>query len=195
MQQFGVDCQGDEFPPAIVVSRMLLLRAVLFIVSRMRKLTFILQWQGRDSAANGQAWIRQVPGGQNAGAGNLFANICPDVPRSSAFNLHLLGVDDSGCRTTSHFQVTETTTWPAPVLEFSGNPGFAAGDSDGLQANPCWPATLVNDPGFALLLSDPYYIANPGILAQVQGLYPQPPPFQVTAGKVSQFQFVSNISG
>lgn len=169
MQEDDVNCQGDEFPPAVV-------------------------WQGR--AGPGQAWIRQLPGDQNGPAGSLFRGICPLVAPASKESppQQIGGPQVVGCRTTTHVRVTETITWPALVLNFIGIPPFPANDPDGLIANPCWPNQLVNDPGFALLLTDPYYKANP--VAQAFGLasYNQPPSAAITNGHINRPHWVSNLN-
>lgn len=90
-----------------------------------------------------------------------------------------------GCRTTSHYSLTEVITWPALVLKFSGSPGFGAGDADGLTANPCWPSSLIQDPGFALLTNDAWYDTQPALKALVaQHLYLNPPDAAYTSGKI-----------
>lgn len=53
---------------------------------------------------------------------------------------------------------------------------------DGLTDNPCWPRTLTDDPGFALLTNDPWYIHNPA-RARGVGSYAHAPPFAVSNGK------------
>lgn len=53
----------------------------------------------------------------------------------------------------------------------------------GLSENLCWPITLVNDPGFALLADDPYVIANPP-----QYNYRQDPPVNLIAGRTPPFK-------
>ena len=54
---------------------------------------------------------------------------------------------------------------------------------DGLSANRCWPSTLVpNDPGFALLTDDPWYLNHPAAAISTH-LYSAAPPNAVTSGK------------
>lgn len=52
---------------------------------------------------------------------------------------------------------------------------------DGLTANPCWPSTLVDDPGFALLTDDLWYVKEPQ-RQQYTALYRNDPPFAYTMG-------------
>lgn len=162
MQEDDVDCQGDEYPPAIV-------------------------WQGRADNGAGQQWIRQLPGSQNTGAGSLFRLVCPenDQIQNHLTNLKVTDVEKKGCRTTSHFTVTQVITWPALSLDFVNMPVYA-NDKDGLTTNPCWPSSLVDDPGFALLLTDPWYASDPGLQAYGLLNYDKKPSNAVTAGKINR---------
>ena len=136
-------------------------------------------------------WIRYLPGSQNSGTSNFARGVCPNDKsglKSDSVNLRSVSEVIIGCRTTTHYTVTETITYPALVLRFQGSPGFAAGDPDGLTANPCWPSTLINDPGFALLTNDNYYDDAPiaTVLAIQRGLYQQAPGPQYVNGKVNR---------
>jgi hypothetical protein len=54
---------------------------------------------------------------------------------------------------------------------------------DGLSANRCWPSKLApNDPGFALLTDDPWYLNHPAAAINTY-LYSAAPPNAVTSGK------------
>jgi hypothetical protein len=54
---------------------------------------------------------------------------------------------------------------------------------DGLSENRCWPSTLApNDPGFALLTDDPWYLNHPAAAISTY-LYSDPPANAVTKGK------------
>jgi hypothetical protein len=54
---------------------------------------------------------------------------------------------------------------------------------DGLHVNRCWPSTLVpNDPGFALLTDDPWYLNHPAAAISTV-LYSAAPLNAVTSGK------------
>jgi len=55
-----------------------------------------------------------------------------------------------------------------------------AGDYDGLTTNLCYPATLIQDPGFALLNEDDYYY---GRRAYQTLDYRDPPTPYYTSGK------------
>lgn len=157
MQKYDVDCQGDEFPPAVI-------------------------WQGRDRRS-GQAWIRQLEGSQNTGAGNIFRGVCDDPPLSRLTRSGFLSRKVGLCATTSTFSVTKIITWKALILNFTPFV-FPPGDPDGLHANECWPSSLIEDPGWALLTNDKWYnehLASRQAIAG--GMYAVPPPAHVTAGK------------
>ena len=151
MQSFGVNCERDEFPPAII-------------------------WQGRDD----DQWIRFLPGSQNGGAGQLFNGICDDTPRSHTTNERMVDSGMQDCRPWESWTRTIWTTFSVLDLQFDLMPGLA---NYGLAENPCYPLTLVNDPGFALLYEDPYYIARPNDYSYAEDYYPDPPPAAVTQGK------------
>jgi chitinase len=133
MQQKNVKCQADEYPPAAF-------------------------WQERSE----KQYIRFSPGTQNEGAGSLFhLNFCrygaDNLLPSERQNLHA-----AGQRVYANIQrdVTEykgVTTRRRVEIDFPGlvNPG-----DWGLHDNPCWPEHLLEDPGFALLTDDPYYVAD-----------------------------------
>lgn len=55
-----------------------------------------------------------------------------------------------------------TVTLSTVHINFVRMPGFA---DDGLTENPCWPSTVIDDPGFALLTDDPWYIREFGFFA------------------------------
>jgi len=154
MQEPGLNCQRDEFPPAII-------------------------WQGR----NNNQWIRLIPGADNGGAGSLFRGVCQDPPDSHTTNLEHIGDENNGCRSTEHYRVTKVITRPVLTLAFEGMPAFA---DDGITDNPCWPSTLINDPGFALLLEDPWYNFRPNYRALGRRSYAAPPGAFYTQGKVNR---------
>lgn len=150
MQGPGLFCQRDEYPPADI-------------------------WQGR----GGQQWIRLIPRADNGGAGPaLFGgNICSNPPRSSTVGSHLVRQWRQGNKETESWQRTVEITRSVLVLHFANMQPWA---DDGLRENPCWPSTLVNDPGFALLTQDERNDVN--ALAQLAA-YARPPSLQVTQGK------------
>ncbi|KAI4094078.1 MAG: hypothetical protein L6R37_007315 [Teloschistes peruensis] len=78
----------------------------------------------------------------------------------------------NGGRATEIWTAEVTTTLSTLRIEF---PNYPNQPDDGLTANPCWPSTLINDPGFALLTDDPWYIHNPQYAQNIH-LYPNPPP-------------------
>ena len=131
MQEANLECERDEYPPYAF-------------------------WQDRD--IHGQ-WIRMLPKAQNAGAGSIFGlAVCrydqagkpPAASRNLAFVREIGGPD----RITSIYTVEVTTTLTAVSIDFVAYPNQA---DFGLTANPCWPSTLIDDPGFALLTSDLWY--------------------------------------
>lgn len=157
--QTPANCERDEFPPAII-------------------------WQARDGGD--AVWIRFLPGTQNGGAGQLFNGICADKPPTRTTNRAMVqrggGV---GCRPWESWTSTVVTAYNVLDLQFQGlvpNPA----DPYALIANPCWPSTLVNDPGFALMTEDYYYDNNPQAKAFARASYPNAPAFAVTQGKVNR---------
>jgi chitinase len=60
---------------------------------------------------------------------------------------------------------------------------------DGITQNPCWPSTLVPDPGFALLLQDPWYNLHANDRLEGQYYYSEPPGPFYTQGKVPRFGY------
>lgn len=72
-----------------------------------------------------------------------------------------------------------TTTFSTLMIRFDA---YLNQPDHGLTANPCWPSTLVDDPGFALLNSDPWYYAPANAQRHQIALryYPAPPPLVVT---------------
>lgn len=147
MQGPGLFCQRDEYPPADI-------------------------WQGR----GGQQWIRLIPRADNGGAGPALSrgDICSNPPRSSTVGSHLVRPWRQGNKETESWQLTVEITRSMLVLHFANMQPWA---DDGLRENPCWPPTLVNDPGFALLTQDDRNDANN--LAQLAA-YARPPSLQVT---------------
>lgn len=156
MQQLNVGCQRDEYPP-------------------------IGFWQDQDIH---DQWIRMVPGSENKAAGSLFGlAICryddegkpPASTRNARFDRVVHGPD----RDTSLFTADVTTTLATVSIRFDAYPNQP---DFGLTANPCWPSTLVDDPGFALLNSDLWY--HDGLNDQrhqtALANYPNPPPLAFT---------------
>lgn len=161
MQSPGVNCQRDEFPPAII-------------------------WQGRGNS--GAVWIRFLPGAQNSGAGALFRGICDDNPPERITNRAMVDHGQAaGCRPWESWTSTVVTAYNVLDLRFAGLPNNPL-DPYGLIANPCWPSVLINDPGFALMTEDPYYdgLARAAASAYAETNYPHPPPSAVTQNAVNR---------
>ncbi|KAH8799635.1 glycoside hydrolase family 18 protein [Xylogone sp. PMI_703] len=109
-------------------------------------------YQGRSGA-----FIRLLPGSQNIGAGQGWSGFC-QFPPASSVTVQPLGVEDHGNYLLARFSEYRTTTYN--VMSYTWGPLPALHDS-GLTDNPCWPSTLTNDPGFALLWRDPWYRLHP----------------------------------
>ena len=155
MQQAGLFCQRDEYPPADI-------------------------WQDR----GGQQWIRLIPRADNGGAGPaLFGgNICASSPTSHTVTERSIRQWQQGNKVTELWSRTIAVTRSVLALDFANMQPWA---DDGLSQNPCYPLTLVNDPGFALLWEDDWYDNQPLARAQPTNAYAQPPGLQVTQGKQS----------
>ncbi|KAK4555185.1 hypothetical protein LTR86_007481 [Recurvomyces mirabilis] len=148
------NCQKDEYPPAAF-------------------------WWDRDED---DVLIRLLPGLQNGGAGNsLFGNqafICgydnknglsPRSTRNLRSDREVVNANRRTIIETMDLTITLST------LEL-GFLGTAAYPDYGIVQNPCWPSTVVNDPGFALLTDNPQYGAS-------THLYEDDPPVAATQGK------------
>lgn len=158
MQQQGLNCERDEYPP-------------------------VSFWQGEDTH---DQYIRMVPKVQNGGAGALFAlKPCNyrtkdglRYPPASTGNPRFDRVIHGPGRDTSIYTVEVTTTLSTVSIVFNAYPNQ---NDFGLTANPCWPSTIVDDPGFALLVSDPWYAAQSNAQRRVTAsLYSNPPPLAFT---------------
>jgi chitinase len=135
MQQKGVNCEADEYPPAAF-------------------------WQG---AISPKQYIRFSPGAQNGGAGSLFnLRFCgyDDQGNLPVEKVNERYVSDRvvGNMKRKVTQYTARTTRRALEINFQNvvDPDGKAG----LSVNPCWPEVLLEDPGFALLTDDPYYAGD-----------------------------------
>lgn len=153
MQSYGINCERDEFPPAII-------------------------WQGRGDS--GAVWIRFLPKTQNSGAGQLFNGICDDTPSSHTTNRAMDNQGVQDCRPWESWTSTVVTTFSVLDLQFAG---MGAAVDHALAANPCYPKTLGDDPGFALMFEDPWYDTHSASLQFARASYPSPPSFAVTQNK------------
>ncbi|KAL8705755.1 MAG: hypothetical protein Q9201_001150 [Fulgogasparrea decipioides] len=150
----GANCERDEYPP-------------------------IGFWQ--DQRIEDQR-VRMVPQAQNGPAGAALFGLAfcryngqgnpPASTRNAAFDRLVHGPN----RVTEIWTAQVTTTLSTLSINFGAYPNQP---DYGLTANPCWPSTLVNDPGFALLTNDPWYIHNPQYAGNTH-LYPNPPPLAYT---------------
>ncbi|MCJ1307824.1 hypothetical protein MMC25_001472 [Agyrium rufum] len=125
-------------------------------------------WQGRDNSQ----WIRLLPGSQNGGAGSMWSNVCLLTPISHTTGLRSVGEQVTACRTTEHWEVTQVITTGVFEMSFINMPNYA---DDGITKNPCWPQTLIDDPGFALLVNDPWYIPHFAAQNLALQIYPKAP--------------------
>lgn len=136
MRQRGVDCEADEYPPAAF----------------------------NQGSLQPKQYIRFNPGSQNGGAGSIFKlgfcrfNDQGKLPIGT-LNAHYVSdrVVDGLKRSVFHY--TAETTRSRVVIDFDADVQAADGVA-GLHDNPCWPENLVEDPGFALLTDDPYYLGH-----------------------------------
>lgn len=133
MQQPNLDCERDEYPPAGF-------------------------WQDKD--IHGQ-WVRMVPRAQNgpAGAALFGLGVCgykdDGTPPASTQNIRSEAEEERANRITTIYYADVTTTLARVEIRFDAYPDRL---DFGLTDNPCWPSTLIDDPGFALLTSDVWYL-------------------------------------
>ena len=155
MQQPNLGCQIDEYPPAVF-------------------------WQDQDIH---DQWVRLNPGAQNgaAGAALFGAGFChydnQGKPPARTENARFDRLVHGPNRDTSMFTADVTTTLSTLLIRFEAFPNE---EDWGLTANPCWPSTLIDDPGFALLNSDQWYINYPQRRQIATNLYPGAPPLAYT---------------
>ena len=155
MQQPGLSCERDEFPPADI-------------------------WQDR----GGPVWIRLNPKSDNGRAGPALFGGCGNPPRSSTESERSVRQWKHGNKITEEWARTLVITRMVLSLEFANMQPWA---DDGLTQNPCYPLTLVNDPGYALLWEDEWYDDQPLAVHRFAiNSYGKPPAFQVTQGKQSR---------
>ncbi|KAI8946203.1 hypothetical protein F4801DRAFT_593529 [Xylaria longipes] len=135
MKEYDVQCQGDEYPPTAF-------------------------WQG---VMWPKQYIRFSPGRQNGGAGSLFGlSFCGfdtqgnlPVERVNERYVSDRVVGALKRRVTQYKAQTMRRAVRIDFINVVDPDGIA-----GLQVNPCWPEVLLEDPGFALLTDDPYYVRN-----------------------------------
>ncbi|KAI0467970.1 glycosyl hydrolases family 18-domain-containing protein [Xylaria cf. heliscus] len=161
MQEFGLDCERDEYPP-------------------------IAFWQDQNLH---EQYIRMVEASENEVAGNALFGIgfcgwrfngdgIGRVPETT--NNHRSHTTmNLGGRIYDVYTGDVTTTQSTVRIRFINMPNDP---DDGLTANPCWPSTLIDDPGFALLTDDPWYLGEPQ-RRQYLPYYAHDPPLAVTMGK------------
>jgi chitinase len=156
MQSSGLNCQRDEYPPDVI-------------------------WQGRDNSLN---FVRLIPSSANIIGASLFAGICDNYAdfEASFKNRQFFRLEVNRCRTTSWYTITHESTVPALSLDFVGLGGYV---DAGMTQNLCYPSTLIDDPGFALLTNDKWY--NTHLIDKAyNGEYAEAPIDIVTAGKVNK---------
>ena len=154
MQQPKLNCERDEFPP-------------------------IGFWQDQEITSQR---VRLLPQNQNgpAGAALFGLGFCryngdgkpPSQTDNAMFDQVIHGPDRDTELHTAHV----TTTLSTVSIRFDNYPKQP---DDGLTDNPCWPSTLVDDPGFALLVDDPWYFAISNFQRRhtATDSYAAPPPF------------------
>ncbi len=138
-------------------------------------------WQARDR----NVWIRLSPGDGNGRAGQMF-RLCPQRVRIDTVQAATSDYIEIACqgRNTEVWRETVQAVDTVLNMHFDNMPNIA---DAGLTDNPCWPSTLIDDPGFALNFNDPWYNRNAN--ANRKGYtvsYPMPPGAAWTNGKVNQ---------
>lgn len=159
MQSKNVKCEADEYPPAAF-------------------------WQG---ARHPKQYIRFAPGRQNGGAGSLFKLGFCDYHAHGLLPVETLDkryVSDKvegniRRRVTEYFARTTRSQVSIAFDDDVQDPDGIAG----LRDNLYWPKRLVNDPGFALLIDDPYYARDRNAQGYGRAHYPGPVPPDVRQGK------------
>lgn len=131
MQEAGLSCERDEYPP-------------------------IGFWQGNLAD---KAFVRLINNHDNGGAGGaLFPlDICSHdaqgrLPTSTSDSFSRL--IHGQAQDTAVYERRLTVTIAHMSIKFTRMPGLA---DDGITANKCFPSVLRNDPGFALMLRDSWY--------------------------------------
>ncbi|EUC34226.1 glycoside hydrolase family 18 protein [Bipolaris zeicola 26-R-13] len=136
-------------------------------------------WQARDDSV----WIRLIPRADNAAAAHLFAG-CPDAEEEEFVRERSITTTVLACGSTRDvWQKTYRKMEVVMSINFNNMQNMPP--DFGMTANLCWPETLVNDPGFALLTDDPWY-ARGNNRGQFTQYYNQAPLAQFTNGKVNQ---------
>ena len=155
MQEPNLDCERDEYP------------AIAF-------------WQDQEIASQR---VRLLPENQNgpAGAALFGLSFCrysnkDGTPPSETNNAKFDRVIHGSDRDTGVHTADVTTTLSTMSISFDKYPNEA---DYGLTDNPYWPSTLVDDPGFALLVNDPWYfgVGNEQRRRTAVASYAAPPPF------------------
>ncbi|GKT46629.1 uncharacterized protein ColSpa_06810 [Colletotrichum spaethianum] len=97
---------------------------------------------------------------QNRGAGQLLKDVCSTAQHkmSPEQGKHLFKAVRNCKRVDSKYIVTRTATTRVMRMRFVNMPNLA---DDGIPDNPCFPKTLLDDPGFALMTNDPCYNTQP----------------------------------
>ena len=146
-------CDRDEYPPAYLLS----------------KSDPALVFGGVNR--NGQL-IRYVPGGQNHGAGSMWSGACMKAPildlndadfesrvsAAPAASIQVVQEPPAGTESVLRTQAAITVHHRPEFTMVFQNPALPLA---GLDTNPCWPSNIArSDPGFALLMYDPFYGSN-----------------------------------
>ncbi|KAK8022438.1 Glucan endo-alpha-glucosidase Agn1 [Apiospora rasikravindrae] len=112
--------------------------------------------------------VRWLPRDQNRGAAHMWSNICFDTPLGALSDAEMYEAAKNknfGAKTkvrapTKTEYTVGVTVAHIPQFTISSWQHKTKKD-DGLWDNPCWPKEITpNDPGFALLRSDPWYARN-----------------------------------
>lgn len=113
-------------------------------------------------------------------------------PDSHTTRLRSVSPQITAYRTTEHWEVTKVITTGVIEITFTNMQNYA---DDGITENPCWPKTLISDPGFALFAHDPWYAAHAAALQIAQQDYRKNPGHAYTNGKANRPGYHRNKRG
>lgn len=149
----GGQCDADEYPPAYILDEN----------------SPIFQNAGKND--QGQL-IRYIERGVNRGAGSLFKGVCfAPVAEFTAVQMkaRILGAAPSkkaffnqNGESQWHAEIDVSSRPKFSIDRFEHSPAQAPAPNYGHFDNPCWPQQeAAADPGFPLLLADPWYNGQP----------------------------------
>jgi hypothetical protein len=140
------NCQRDEYPPAYLLTKN------------------DVAWTQGGIDSTGQL-IRYLPGDENIGAAHMWGSVCMSAPLGALSDKDFYDKVKSAANNRPVNRPTGATVYatvtvpyhPEFTIDSWGHSG-APPANDGLDVNDCWPKEIARqDPGFPLLLCDPYY--------------------------------------